>query len=120
MLNLAADRDELQVVDDQIGCPTWTGHLAPALLELAERREPGIHHLAGAGQCSWFEFAKTIFETQGVHVTVTPTTSEAFKRPAPRPAWSVLGTERTNPIVLPPWQDGLAGHLAPRTEGATR
>jgi dTDP-4-dehydrorhamnose reductase len=114
MLRLASERDEVSVVDDQIGCPTWTGHLAPALIDVAERRLEGIHHLVGAGQCSWHEFAVEIFERAGVECRVVPTTSEALDRPAPRPKWSVLGSERRDAIALPPWQEGLAAYLKER------
>jgi len=116
MLRLAAERDEVSVVTDQVGCPTWTGHLAGALVELAERREFGIHHVAGAGACSWYELAVEAFDQAGVACRVVPTTSEAFARPAPRPANSVLGTERPDPIALPPWQDGVRGFLGERRE----
>jgi dTDP-4-dehydrorhamnose reductase len=114
MLRLGAERDEVSVVTDQVGSPTWTGHLADALIELAEREEFGVHHVAGQGVCSWNELALEIFDQAGISCRVLPTTSEAFKRPAPRPAYSVLGSERKDPIVLPRWQDGLAGHLNER------
>jgi dTDP-4-dehydrorhamnose reductase len=115
MLRLGAERDEVSVVTDQVGSPTWTGHLADALIELAERTDFGIHHIAGGGSCSWNELALETFDRAGVSCRVLPTTSAAFKRPAPRPTYSVLGTERRDPILLPRWQDGLAGHLAERT-----
>jgi dTDP-4-dehydrorhamnose reductase len=114
MLTLAQDRDEVSVVTDQIGSPTWTGHLAPALIEVAERGATGIHHLTGAGQCSWYELAIEVFHTAGVHCRVLPTTSEAFVRPAPRPAYSVLAGERDDAIALAPWQQGLAAYLSER------
>ncbi len=117
MLRLGGERDEVQVVTDQRGRPTWTGHLAPALIELAERHgDTGIFHAAGAGDCSWYEFAVEIFDRAGVRCRVVPTTSDSFQRPAPRPAYSVLGTEREPGVVLPPWADGLEGHLAARQE----
>ena len=113
MLSLAAQRDEVAVVTDQIGCPTWTGHLARALVELAERPdETGIHHIAGAGSCSWNELALELFDRAGVDCRVRPTTADQFQRPARRPAYSVLGTERARPLVLPPWQEGVAAYLA--------
>ncbi len=112
MLRLAGERDEVSVVTDQVGSPTWTGHLSPALIELAERRgDVGIFHGAGAGGCSWNELTLELFERAGVACRVLPTTSAEFKRPAPRPAWSVLGTERDPGVLLPPWQDGVQGHL---------
>jgi dTDP-4-dehydrorhamnose reductase len=115
MLAIGAQRDEVCVVTDQVGCPTWTGHLAGALVELAERpEETGIVHVAGAGQCSWNEFALEIFERAGIDCRVLPATSEQFVRPARRPAYSVLGSERRDPVTLPPWQRGLAEYLATR------
>ncbi|MGH2941752.1 MAG: dTDP-4-dehydrorhamnose reductase [Solirubrobacteraceae bacterium] len=115
MLALGAQRDEVSVVTDQVGSPTWTGHLAGALVELAERpQETGIHHIAGSGTCSWNELALEIFERAGIDCRVLPATSEQFVRPATRPAYSVLGSERPQPLVLPRWQDGLAEYLATR------
>jgi dTDP-4-dehydrorhamnose reductase len=114
MLALAQERDEVSVVTDQVGSPTWTGRLAPALIEVAERRATGIHHLTGEGQCSWYELAVEVFHTAGVPCRVLPTTSEAFVRPAPRPAYSVLGSERADAISLGPWQEGLAAYLRER------
>ena len=115
MLALGAQRGEVSVVTDQIGCPTWTGHLAGALVELAGRpSEPGIHHIAGGGSCSWYELALEIFARARIDCRVLPATSDEFPRPAARPAYSVLGTERGDPLLLPPWQDGLAAYLATR------
>ena len=115
MLKLGAERDELRVVDDQVGCPTWTGHLAPALVLLAEGGATGLFHAAGGGRCSWFELARAAIERAGLSCAVTPTTTAEFPRPAPRPAFSVLGTERGNDaITLPAWQDGLDAFLAAR------
>ena len=111
---LTVDRDELKVVDDQVGCPTYTGHLAAGLLALARRDDHGIHHIAGGGQCSWYEFAREIFARSGVDKRVTPCTTDEFPRPAPRPAWSVLGTERSDPVRLPSWQEGLDEYLEVR------
>jgi dTDP-4-dehydrorhamnose reductase len=112
MLALGAGREEVSVVTDQIGCPTWTGHLAG---ELAARPlETGIHHIAGGGSCSWNELAIEVFDRAAIYCRVLPTTSADFPRPAPRPAYSVLGTERSAPLTLPPWQDGVAAYLATR------
>jgi dTDP-4-dehydrorhamnose reductase len=118
MLRLASEREasgptpSVQVVDDQIGCPTWTGHLAPALIGLLERGVGGLVHLAGAGHVSWNGFAKEIFRQAEVNCRVEPATSAEMARPAPRPAWSALESERDDVLALPPWQDGLAGYLA--------
>jgi dTDP-4-dehydrorhamnose reductase len=113
MLGLA-DRGELKVVDDQVGSPTYTAHLADGLLRLAATADHGIHHIAGDGHCSWYEFAREIFARAGVDCAVTPCATAEFPRPAPRPAYSVLGSERPSPIRLPDWHDGLRAYLAER------
>ena len=115
MLRLGAERDELSVVTDEIGCPTWTGHLAPALVDLAERRgATGAFHAAGAGQCSWNAFATEIFARAGIDCRVLETPAAEFGRPAPRPAWSVRASTRDDGPRLPPWQEGLQAHLDER------
>ncbi len=114
MLRLASERDAVQVVDDQIGSPTWTGHLAPALLGLLEREVHGLVHLAGGGSVSWNGFAKEIFRQAEVDCDVQPASSEQMARPAPRPAFSVLASERPEVLPMPDWRDGLAGYLAAR------
>ena len=114
MLRLAGEREHVQVVTDQVGCPTWTGHLAPALIGLLERGVTGLVHLAGAGHVSWNGFAAEIFRQAELPCRVEPATSEQMARPAPRPAWSALESERSEVLPLPPWQDGLAGYLAAR------
>lgn len=114
MLRLAGERDTVQVVDDQIGSPTWSGHLAPAIVGLLERGVSGLVHLTGAGQVSWNGFAKEIFRQAEVDCRVETVSSEQMARPAPRPAFSVLGTERDDVLPVGPWQDGLAGYLAAR------
>jgi dTDP-4-dehydrorhamnose reductase len=113
MLRLGRERDELRVVDDQVGCPTFTGHLAETLLTLAGGCERGVLHVTGAGSCSWFEFAREIVERAGVDCQVKPCSSEEFPRPARRPAYSVLASERGSP-ALPAWQDGLDAYLGVR------
>jgi dTDP-4-dehydrorhamnose reductase len=116
MLGLFAERDEVEVVADQAGHPTWTGHLAPALVELAERGgDVGVFHATGPGHCTWYEFAVEIAHRAGADARIVPTTSERFARAARRPAYSVLGTERHPGVVLPPWQEGLAAYLDERT-----
>jgi len=102
---------ELAVVTDEVGCPTFTGHLAPRLVEFAERREGGVIHLAGAGHCSRNEFAQAIFAAAGLGLRVTATTQSVLGMAAPRPPWSVLGSEREIE-PLPNWRDGLAAYVA--------
>ena len=120
MLRLASERDEVQVVTDQVGSPTFAGHLAPALVDMAERTDTGIFHGAGAGSCSWYELTLEAYDAAGVACRVLPTTAEQFARPAPRPAYSVLGSEREHPITLPPWQEGVRAHLAALEEVPSR
>jgi dTDP-4-dehydrorhamnose reductase len=103
---------EVRVVDDQVGCPTFTGHLADALVRLAGTADFGVHHVAAAGSCSWFEFAREIFSRAGSDTRAEPCTTADFPRPAPRPAYSVLESERGN--RLPSWQEGLDAYLGVR------
>jgi dTDP-4-dehydrorhamnose reductase len=114
MLGLASERVELRVVGDQIGCPTYTGHLAPALVALAQGGATGTFHVAGTGAASWHGFAREIFRAAGVSCRLEETTTDKFPRPAPRPAFSVLASERRDAPRLAPWQDGLAAYLAER------
>lgn len=119
MARLAGERETLSVVDDQRGQPTWTADLAHAVVRLVEADAPGgVWHGTGGGETTWFGFARAIFEELGLDpARVTPTTTEAFPRPAPRPAYSVLGHERWADAgldALPDWRDGLrraARHL---------
>ncbi|HUA06397.1 MAG TPA: dTDP-4-dehydrorhamnose reductase [Solirubrobacteraceae bacterium] len=115
ILRLAGERDQLLVVDDQVGCPTFTGHLAAALVDLGARpvRPLGIVHLAGGGECSWYEFAREIVAGSGLPCEVKACTTEEMPRPATRPAYSVLRTERPEQIPsLPDWRQGLADYVA--------
>ncbi len=114
MLRVGRERGAARVVDDQVGCPTYTGHLARGLLELAASERTGVQHLAGAGACSWHDFARAIFERAGLDVELEPCTTAEFPRPAPRPAWSVLGSEHPGAPTLAPWQEGLDAYLAER------
>jgi dTDP-4-dehydrorhamnose reductase len=114
MLRLAAMQNEVTVVRDQIGSPTYTWHLAYGIVRLIDGLEHGIHHMAAAGRCSWYEFAREIFEQAKVECHVLSITSEEFGAAAARPAFSALVSQREHAIELPPWQDGLAGYLAQR------
>jgi len=115
MLALAQEQPAVRVVTDQVGCPTWTGHLAPALIGLLERQLRGLIHMAGGGHVSWNGFAREIFRQADVDCEVQPARSAEMAREAPRPAWSALESERQDVLPLPPWQDGLAGYLAARS-----
>jgi dTDP-4-dehydrorhamnose reductase len=114
VLRLAGERDELRVVADQVGSPTWVGHLAPALLDLAEGDARGVFHVTAAGTCSWYDLAAEAFARAGVACRAVPTTAADFPRPAPRPALSALRSTRPEAPVLAPWQEGLARHLDAR------
>lgn len=114
MLQLAEARNEVTVVRDQVGSPTYTWHLAYGIVRLIEGIEYGIHHMAAGGQCSWYEFAREIFEQASVECRVLSITSEEFGAAAPRPPFSALVSQREHAIRLPSWQDGLAGYLAQR------
>lgn len=112
MLRLGRERDEVHVVGDQVGSPTWTGHLAPVLVDLAERGAGGLFHAAGSGSCTWHALAAEAYRVAGLSTRVLQTTSAEFVRPAPRPAYSVLASERRDGVRLPPWRDGVREHLA--------
>jgi dTDP-4-dehydrorhamnose reductase len=114
MLSLARDHGEVLVVRDQVGSPTYTAHLADALVRLVDTEAFGLHHLASQGECSWFEFAQEIFSQAGVECRVMSCTTEELGRRAPRPSYSVLGTERREALYLPHWKEGLASYLAER------
>jgi dTDP-4-dehydrorhamnose reductase len=114
MLRLGRDLGEVVVVRDQVGCPTYTGHLAEGIVRLLDGDDYGLHHIAGGGECSWFEFATAIFEQAGIECRTLSCTTDEFPRPAPRPAYSVLATEREYGLVLPDWREGLDAYLADR------
>jgi dTDP-4-dehydrorhamnose reductase len=112
MLRLGSERDEVSVVDDQVGSPTYVGHLAAATRELVEREQPfGIWHLAAAGECTWAELAAAIFAEAGLRCRVRTISTEELARPARRPAYSVLRSEKDAP-ALPHWREGLRECLA--------
>ena len=117
MLKLAAARDTVSVVTDQVGQPTWTGDLAAAIVALLDADAPaGIYHGTNAGQTSWFGFAQAVFETAGLDPErVLPTDSSAFARPAPRPSYSVLGHDAWAAVGLTAprdWRGALAAAAA--------
>ncbi len=111
MLGLGVERDEVSVVADQVGCPTYVRHLAEATREVLSL-PGGVWHLASEGECSWAGFARAIFEEAGVDCRVREITTEELGRPAPRPAQSVLRSERDNAPRLPHWREGLRACLA--------
>jgi dTDP-4-dehydrorhamnose reductase len=110
MLALGQQQDELSVVDDQRGSPTYVGHLAEATRELIERPE-GLYHLAADGDCTWAEFAEAIFDEAGLDCRVRRISTEELGRAAARPANSVLRSERPEALRLPHWREGLRAFL---------
>ena len=116
MLRLAGERETVSVVDDQVGQPTWTVDLADLIVRLvAGDTAYGIHHGTATGQTTWFGLARAVFELSGLDPErVLPTTTDAFPRPAPRPAWSVLShhsLETAGIAAIGDWREGLRTHL---------
>ena len=111
MLRFGEERDEVSVVADQRGCPTYVGHLAAATRELVGL-PGGIWHVAADGEATWAELAEAIFEEARLDCRVVPITTEELGRPAPRPAYSVLRSEREGAPRLPHWREGLRECLA--------
>ncbi len=99
ILRLATTQPELRVVNDQRGCPTSADDLAGWIWALVEKRAAGTFHACNSGECTWYEFAKAILEWVGSTTPVIPITTSEFPRPAPRPAYSVLGTTAFTEIV---------------------
>ena len=114
MLKLAETNQELNVVNDQFGSPTSTVDLAKAIIELMTTEYYGVYHGTCEGKCSWYDFAKKIFEIKNIDVKVNSVTSEVFKRPAPRPAYSVLDNFMLELVGLNSfrnWEDSLREYL---------
>jgi dTDP-4-dehydrorhamnose reductase len=116
ILKIAANRDEIEVVNDQRGCPTYTMDLAEAIVQLCRCSAKGIVHVTNSGDCTWFDFAKEILQQAGVSTTVKPTTSDKYVRPAERPKYSVLSLTSLggHGIKMRPWQQTLPAYLAER------
>jgi dTDP-4-dehydrorhamnose reductase len=111
MLRLGAEREEVAVVDDQRGSPTYVGHLAEATKRIVELPF-GIYHVAADGDCTWADFAEAIFEEARLDCRVRRISTEEFGAPAPRPAFSLLRSEKPDTPRLPHWRDGLRETLA--------
>ena len=116
MLTLEASKPQIAVVDDQRGQPTWSRDLARQIVALVESGAPaGIYHGTSSGETTWFGLTREIYRLVGADPErVTPTTTDKFPRPAPRPAYSVLGHDRWATVGLPPirdWKDALAEAL---------
>jgi dTDP-4-dehydrorhamnose reductase len=116
ILKLAATRPELEVVNDQQGCPTYTVDLARAIVQLCRKNASGTVHATNRGACTWFDFASAIVAQDGLATRVKPTTSDKFVRPAKRPGYSVLSSASLHSygIEMPTWQDALHRYLEER------
>jgi dTDP-4-dehydrorhamnose reductase len=120
ILNHATSSERLEVVTDQVGCPTWTADLARATAALLQADARGVVNFASADHCSWHELAEVLLELGAQQFplrarTVKPVTSDAWRRPAQRPAWSVLDTTRYTALtgLTPPhWRDAIERFLA--------
>lgn len=114
MLKLGREKDRLKVVHDQIGSPTYTVDLSYFLADLIQTEKYGIYHASNSGVCSWYEFAKAIFEESGINIILEPCATEDFPRPAPRPKYSVMDhmSIRTNGFTdLRNWREALKSFL---------
>ncbi len=111
MLSLR-DKEEIKVVDDQIGCPTWTVELSNGIIKLIECEDYGIYHVCGSGETSWYGFAKEIFDLTGLKVNLIPCVTEDFPRPAKRPKYSVMA----NNNICRNWKLSLKDYLLLRDE----
>jgi len=109
----AAGRGSVRVVDDQTGSPTYAPHLARGIAQLLEEgREPGLYHMAGAGETTWCGLTRALYAALDIDCEVAPCTTDAFPRPAPRPPYSALASGRPDAIRLPPWEEGVRDFAA--------
>lgn len=116
MLQLAAEQSEILVVNDQVGCPTYTRELADAVIELADYERLGVMHICGGETCSWYDFAREIFRQSQIDVHVLAGSSEMLARPARRPTYSAMISEREDAPRLQRWDHGLHAYLLERAE----
>lgn len=110
MLMLSSQRNELNVVNDQFGSPTFADNVVENSAVLLEAEQSGVFHLSSLGMCSWYDFASEIFSQKGIDITVNPVSSSAFPTTAKRPAFSKLSTKKIatiNGVTLAGWKEGL-------------
>lgn len=124
ILRLAGERDKLQVVDDQVGSPTYTKDVARGISELVRSDNYGVYHMVNKGSVSWYGFAKKILELSKVQgVEVEPITSDKLDRPAKRPAYSVLrnfALELTTGDPMRNWEDALEEYIEHKVFGRSK
>ncbi|RLC92142.1 MAG: dTDP-4-dehydrorhamnose reductase [Chloroflexi bacterium] len=117
MLKLGSEREQVSVVNDQRGCPTWTQHLAEAVVALLDTGCYGVYHVTNSDSATWFEFAREVYSLSGMSTEAIPVTTEQLGRPAPRPHNSVLDPFPIPQVLgreLPTWKQALAEYLARR------
>ncbi|UCD57792.1 MAG: dTDP-4-dehydrorhamnose reductase [Candidatus Hydrogenedentota bacterium] len=118
MLKLAKEGKDIKVVNDQTLTPTYTRALAPRIKALIETKQYGLYHMACEGACSWYDFARGIFELSGLKPNLSPTTSDVYRTPAKRPRYSVLENENLKSVPgvppMPHWRDALKEYLEER------
>ena len=116
MLKKAAAGDRIRVVNDQVLTPTFTGDLAEAVSRLLHTDAYSLYHISAEGQCSWYEFARKIFEIENLAADLSPVSTRDFPSPVQRPAYSVLSKQKLKSLgmAMPRWEDGLARYLAAR------
>ena len=115
MLRVGRERDQVTVVNDQRGCPTFADDLARSIPSLVGTGAYGTYHRTGTGSCTWFDFARAAYERADIPVEVLPITTEEYGAPAPRPANSVLDNTKANLLGLDPlprWEESLDRFLA--------
>ncbi|MCQ6558851.1 dTDP-4-dehydrorhamnose reductase [Paenibacillus mendelii] len=114
MLKLAQECDAISVVNDQVGCPTYTVDLAECIVALIRTDSYGTYHISNSGSCSWYEFAQSIFELGELTIDVQPVPTDQFPRPAKRPSYSVLAHKALERNGFPPmrnWKAALADFM---------
>jgi len=117
ILRLAEERDELRVVDDQRGAPTYTVDLARAIRTLIEGKHQGVYNVANSGETTWFDFAREIMARTGKNVPVVPISTDEYPTPVKRPGNSVLDMTKFQTdtgMIMPSWQEGLDAYLRRR------
>lgn len=112
MIKLSQTNPELKVVNDQVGCPTWTVALSNAIVSLIKENKPfGIYHTCGSGNTSWHGFAEEIFRLSNINIKVNPCSTEEFPRPAKRPMNSIM----ENNGICPDWKESLSNYIKLRS-----
>lgn len=114
MRRLGIEREELNIIHDQVGSPTYTAHLAPLLVDMLETNQYGIYHATNEGDCSWYEFANEIFRQSGIEIKTNPITTEQYPSQAKRPLNSTMSKSKLSQNgfqILPNWKQAITAYL---------